>query len=239
MKGPTKRSLSAFLILSAMLNLTSCANMFASRTFIDEMEHDSDNYWVPGQDFALTAGDSGRAYRTRQEISQRTPASDYQKQSYQESESIRRELMRRENALSEREFASYREAQSNFTTDSERIYYLNLSPYEREIYLRTKNGDASSAYDSGRAPASLGGVNYPKSHQMDTLDLIQPSVPEYGPEINMGMAKDQVLEMWGRPMRIDVAGDPRHENERWSFQQNGQVKTVYFENGQVQGWSLR
>lgn len=213
--------------------------MFTNRTFIDEMDREDGEYWVPGQDFQVTAGDSGQAYRSRGEINRRTPAVGMNKRTYEEEESIRRELIRRENALTEREFSQYREAQSSFTTDSERIYYLSLSPYERELYLQSKDGNAADSYSSGRAPASFGDMNYPKSHQMNTLDLIAPAVPEYGPEINVGMAKDQVLEMWGRPARVDVAGDPRYQNERWSFYQNGQMKTVYFENGQVQGWSLQ
>lgn len=237
-----KRVNSKFIVggfwLSAMLGLSSCANILTERTFIDEMEHQSDNYWVPGQDFQMTAGDSGNAYRSREDIYQRTPASQYERRSYEESESIRRELSKRESMLGQREFAAYREAQSLFQNDSERIYYLTLTPHERESYLATKVPGYNNY--SGRAPASISaGVNYPKSHQMETLDIISPSVPDYGPEIDVGMPKNQVVEMWGRPARVDVAGDPRHQNERWSFQQNGRVKTVYFENGQVQGWSLQ
>lgn len=232
------KSITPFTMLMIALGLSSCANMMTSRTFIDEMEHES-GYWVPGQDFQMTAGDSGQAYRSHEEINQRTPASHYDRQNYEESESIRRELARRESMLNEREFMAYREAQNYFTTDSERIYYLSLAPYERESYLETKSNDSGTSYN-GRSPASLSPyVNYPKSHQMQTLELISPAVPDYGPELNVGMGKDQVVEIWGRPARIDVAGDPRHENERWSFHQNGQLKTVYFENGQVEGWSLQ
>ncbi len=227
------------LLLSSLLGLTSCAQMFTSRTFIDEMDHDDGMYWVPGQDFQMTSGDSGQAYRSRDDIYRRTPAMGETKRTYEEEESLRRELIRRENMLNEREFAQYREAQNYFTTDSERIYYLSLSPYEREVYLQTKDGGAGDSFASGRSPASFGGVNYPKSHQMNTLELISPTVPSFGPEINVGMPKEQVLEMWGRPARVDVAGDPRYQNERWSFYHNGQMKTVYFENGQVQGWALQ
>ncbi len=233
------KQITPVLLLSSVLTLTSCAQMLTSRTFIDEMDHDDGSYWVPGQDFQVTAGDSGEAYRSQQDIYRRTPTMGATKRTYEEEESIRRELIRRENALNEREFSQYREAQGYFTTDSERIYYLSLSPYEREVYLQTKDGAAADSYSSGRAPASIGGVNYPKAHQMNTLDLIAPTVPQYGPEINVGMAKDQVLEMWGRPARVDVAGDPRYQNERWSFYHNGQMRTVYFENGQVQGWAMQ
>ena len=40
----------------------------------------------------------------------------------------------------------------------------------------------------------------------------------------------------GKPMRVEIAGNPRYENERWLYRMNGASKYIYFESGQVQGW---
>ena len=53
------------------------------------------------------------------------------------------------------------------------------------------------------------------------------------------MSKVQVIDMWGRPARIEVAGNPSNENEKWAFYENGRVKFVYFEGGTVQGWQIQ
>ena len=54
--------------------------------------------------------------------------------------------------------------------------------------------------------------------------------------IHLGMNKRDVLKYWGTPSRIDLAGDPGEENERWSFFKSNSIKHVYFEKGVVQGW---
>ena len=57
-------------------------------------------------------------------------------------------------------------------------------------------------------------------------------------ELLLGMDKKTVMKKWGRPTRIDVAGNPTNENERWSFYYNGKVRQVYFEKGVVNGWVI-
>lgn len=56
-------------------------------------------------------------------------------------------------------------------------------------------------------------------------------------EIIVGMPKNAVERSWGYPVRVDVAGDPRFENERWAYNRHGTIQYVYFENGQVKGWA--
>ena len=53
------------------------------------------------------------------------------------------------------------------------------------------------------------------------------------------MSKQEVMSRWGRPDYVEVAGNPRLENEKWTFLINGKQGHVYFENGQVQGWVNR
>jgi outer membrane protein assembly factor BamE (lipoprotein component of BamABCDE complex) len=71
----------------------------------------------------------------------------------------------------------------------------------------------------------------------DIASYYRPAEREL-PELFVGMKKDDVVRNWGRPARIEVAGDPSYQNERWAFYFNGKTKNVYFENGKVQGWEL-
>ena len=45
------------------------------------------------------------------------------------------------------------------------------------------------------------------------------------------------MQNWGRPDRMDVAGDPKFQNERWAYQRDGVTNYIYFENGRVEGWN--
>lgn len=57
--------------------------------------------------------------------------------------------------------------------------------------------------------------------------------------LHLGMTKGDVVSSWGQPQGVDFAGDPRMQNERWSFYSQGRVHYVYFEGGRVQGWNLQ
>lgn len=196
-----------------------CAELLAGRSFIDEMDRETDGIFVAGRDFPVASGDTGEAYRTRAEILDRTPASASEKEQSEYENSIRNELVTKMRGLSEGEYADFKKVSDYFENDSERIYYLSLSGYEKREYLYQK-GIIGNGYEQTR------GVQFLRSQ----------SVRNTG--IAMGMKKDQVVEMWGRPSRIDVAGNPRNENERWAFYNNGKLQYVYFESGVVQGWAL-
>ena len=124
--------------------------------------------------------------------------------------------------MKEREL--YNEVQTQFEGPSEKIYYLSLSPSERREYLDVKRIDyGPRSYGSYRSP----------SRGLASL------APIYRETLQLGMTKDQVVSTWGRPARVEVAGNPRNENERWAFYDNGRVKYVYFEGGAVQGWNVQ
>lgn len=208
-----------------------CAGLFTNRTFVDEMEHDTDGFFVAGEDFPVTSGDSGQIYRTREDIMKRTPASARSHKELLYYNALKTELAKKESKLGPDEYRYYLENRDYFDSDSERIYYLGLTPEERSAYLDSKKMtfsqqehrmDPSYDPDRGTGIAILDqGVNY-----------------ESQEGLALGMEKNEVIGIWGRPHRVDVAGDPRYQNERWSFVESGRRKTVYFEQGRVQGWAI-
>jgi outer membrane protein assembly factor BamE (lipoprotein component of BamABCDE complex) len=50
------------------------------------------------------------------------------------------------------------------------------------------------------------------------------------------MSKSDVMNHLGHPTRVEVAGNPSYENERWLYTRNGASNYVYFEAGHVEGW---
>lgn len=54
--------------------------------------------------------------------------------------------------------------------------------------------------------------------------------------LNLGMSKSQVRSTLGTPQRIEIAGNPQFENERWLYAEQGSPKYIYFESGRVGGW---
>lgn len=61
--------------------------------------------------------------------------------------------------------------------------------------------------------------------------------------VRLGMAMDEVTQVWGDPREVDTAGDPALGNQRWTYTDGfssryslGGKKIVYFEEGRVVGW---
>lgn len=211
-------------VFASLFFFTSCAGLLDNRSFISEMDHQTDDIFVPGQDFDYVPGDSGTPFRTREDIASRTPASGIEKTQREEYSSLIRELSHRERKLNMKEKALYQEVQPYLESDSEKIYFLSLSPMERREYL-----------DARRIEYSGGGtVN--SNFGRRSLASLQPV---YSGALHLGMSKGDVVQTWGRPARVEVAGNPQNENERWAFYENGRVKFVYFEGGSVQGWQIQ
>lgn len=240
-----------FLPLIFILGLNGCAELLTHRSFIDEMDRETDPLFVPGEDFHVLSGDSGEAYRTSREIMERTPVSGLSKQEILEERSLRKELRNAELALSPQEREHYYELMPYFGSISEKIYYLRLSKRDRLEY------ESSLLPEDDRQMQRLS--YYPERRSRSLLDDYRPrEEDDYQPrrrrpaavtpyeyledesssEIFVGMTKDEVRGIWGGPNQIEVAGNPREENERWSFYYNGEVKYVYFEQGVVQGWQI-
>ena len=203
------------LVLSSFL--FSCANVLEGRTFISAMDRESDGLFVAGRDFMPVAGDTGVSYRTKEEIGNRTPYSEREGMDRYEYESLQHELVQKEMRLTETGKMQYQEAASILETTSEKIYFLNLSENERESYLNTRR---------------VGGVR----GNSRSIASIPSAAESSGRNLYLGMNKNDVVSKWGRPDRVDIAGNPSYENERWAFRAADGMHYVYFEKGTVQGW---
>ncbi len=208
----------AILLVGVMIFTSSCSLMLPDRSFIEEMEREDGGFLSPGQDFPVVSGDTGEMRRSREEIMGRTPASERSRRLNKESVSLREELVQKEDSMSENEAQSYMRDRKFLQTDSDKLYYLSLSPYERGSYIETKKMDLK-----------------------DDLDQRQNMVQRrsiHSSELFLGMEKSEVVDVWGKPARVEIAGNPKNQNERWSFVEDGNVRQVYFENGKVHGWAL-
>lgn len=206
-----------FLIVG-LLTLTSCSGFLPDRSFIEEMNRESDPVFVPGKDFKTVSGDTGEAYRSREEIQKRTPASERSREKMKEEESIRLELAQKEADIPEEYLEQYAKDKKYLPSDSDKLYYLSLSLNERANYIATKKADWQE--DQGK------GQDFIQKRSIHSKDLY------------LGMTKAQVLQAWGKPSRVDIAGNPRNQNERWVFFEDGSAKQIFFESGRVGGWAL-
>ena len=193
-----------------------CTTFHTGRTCLTEMEHDDSSFFTPRNDFPVVAGDSGRYWMSEQERRERTPASEDEQRDNLAARTLKRELKELESVQTEENFEFYNQHQHKFSTTSEKIYFLRLPPYERREYLLSRG-----FFSEDRAPAFS---------DKDRVFAVRKQ------DILLGMTKGDVLESWGKPLRVEVAGNPRNENERWLYRMNGASKFIYFESGQVQGW---
>lgn len=209
------KTIGSILLLS--LFLSSCSMFLTKRSFVDEMEKDTDGFFVPQQDFPLVSGDKGRSFRNHDEILERTPYTKKEKRSYEKLLVLREQLEDLENALTDQEYRHYMQNRDYLPTISEKIYFLRLADIEdRDEYLLGK-----------------GAYSYQKNYNFEENLAIRNK------EIYVGMPKQAVIESWGRPLRVDIAGNPEKENERWLFYERGKTKYVFFEDGKVEGWVLK
>lgn len=197
------------------------------------MDRESDGLWIPGQDFEVSAGDAGEIYRDRSEIMKRTPSTAYEAKQMREEVALRSELARHENRLSERQYKQYLQDRDYLDTVTEKIYYLRLPASERSGYMDTKRNSLAPSSKglsyAGRRPASIPS-NYDSYNPVNIWNIDK--------EIHQGMSKQEVRSLMGGPDRVDIAGNPSYENERWIYRTGGKVNYVYFESGQVSGWVL-
>lgn len=204
------------LILLISLIVSSCA-MMEHRDFEGQMDPyraDNDPLFIPNRDFAVVPGDTGRFYRSNQEINERTPATARMKEQDLYKSSIKRELRGLENQISDAEYQYYLRIRNSLGSDSEKIYYLRLSQAEKKEYLALRRIEVPRYYS-----------------------VRESKIASFQKEIVMGMGKSDVLRSWGQPDKKDYSGDPRYQNERWAYSRNGTVKYIYFEGGHVGGWT--
>ena len=203
------------LLFLMMLSTVSCSQFLTGRSYLSEMEHNNGTYFTPREDFPVVAGDTGRDWETDEERNQRTPASEEDLRADRTRRQLKQELRELEGRQSDQALAFYDKYKRNLATTSEKIYFLQLPPYERKVYLSSRG-----FMQTERTPASYQAENYGARNT----------------ELAQGMSKTDVEMSWGRPSRVEVAGNPSYENERWLYSVNGASKYIYFESGRVEGW---
>lgn len=206
-----------YLIPTVLLSLFSCAELPTGRTYLSEMEHDDSSFYRPEEDFPVVGGDAEVTGMSMDDYRRnRLPRTQEEKTYDREGQLLRAELQALESNQSEEDLAFYQKYKKRLATHSEKIYYLKLPRGERRQYLADRGFIETQAQ---RSPASIG-----------------DSFTQRRSEVNLGMSKNDVFASLGKPSRVEVAGNPSYENERWMYQVNGSSKYIYFESGVVQGW---
>lgn len=212
------QSIAFFSVLITTSAMVGCGSysIFGERQFVREMEQEqSDGMFVPGNDFQVVGGDTGKRYRAPADIMARTPMEKMASYKHQLDQVVSNEVQDLEDQLSEEDMQLYLQFCSIDPSMSEKAYFLRLADsFEKQRYVRSK------------------GIKL-KANGGQTKDL-ELAVKKN--DIVLGMTKEQVERSWGRPNRIDVAGNPRYENERWAFYEDGTPRFIYFESGVVHGW---
>jgi hypothetical protein len=207
---------SKLLILFLTVLLTSCS-LLDRRDF--EMVMDdrfNEDMWVPEKDFPVVPGDSGRSFRSDEEVFSRVPATEDMTRDLKFNRSLNSELRALENKLSENEWEDYRKIRNQIGSTSQKIYFLKLPYREKLEYMRARN------------------ITLKKSYTV--RDVYSNNIYTKNP-IGLGMSKDEVINRWGRPVNRQYSGSPGEQNEKWSYQQDGKVKYIYFDHGHVEGWT--
>jgi hypothetical protein len=126
--------------------------------------------------------------------------------------------------ISQKAREQYYNFKSSLDSDDERIIFLQLPTIEaRDRYAIQK------------------GI-YFRSNKY--LPQVRDAVKRN--DIVLGMTKEAVLESWGEPEDVEVAGNSLYGNERWKYiefvsTQEGfqrEERMVIFESGKVVGWKL-
>lgn len=206
-----------YLLMTVLLTLSACADLPTGRTYLSEMEHDDSTFYHPDEDFPVVGGDAEVTGMSMDEYRRnRLPRTESERGEDRETQLLRQELRALESSQSEEEMTFYQTHKKKLVTNSEKIYYLKLPRGERHQYLQDRGFLNRPAT---RTPASLTSALNPRRS-----------------EVGIGMSKNDVVASLGKPSRVEIAGNPSYENERWLYQVNGSNKYIYFESGTVQGW---
>ncbi len=206
-------------ILLMLLIVKGCAQL-SGRSFLTEMEQDDSRFYEPRDDFPIVTGDTGRFWNSEKEQRARTPASMQDIAEDKARYSLRAELRELEDRQGESGRNLYARYEQKFRSISEKIYFLNIPAHERMEYLESRGFVNRSQLEGSEKKSAMSGRK-PRTKQGEGL---------------FGMSKDDVLVSWGNPLRVEIAGNPTYENERWVYNLDGATKYIYFESGRVQGW---
>jgi hypothetical protein len=214
-------------LLSGMLSLVGCSG-FMYRTHEEKMTQETP-FWSPGEDFPVMSGDTGKVRESYDDIRARTPSSEKSKQIQREQILTIQEIESFEAELNEEELEDLKRLAPLFDTPEQKLYYFRLTKSEQANYIELlRDGQIKQVPKSNAFKEESPLPTASKDH----WSFLRPKIEE----ITTGMEKAQVMQRWGSPTQVAVAGDPVHENERWSFHHGRQRRIVYFEHGVVVGW---
>lgn len=121
-----------------------------------------------------------------------------------------------------REKKQYYGLRSALRSDRERIQFLSLPTLEaRERWAQVRGlGSQDEVYSE------------------ETARVID------GNDISLGMSQKAVMQSWGDPDAVEIAGNPLYGYERWKYNRyvsgnegyQKEMRVVYFEGGRVVGW---
>lgn len=197
-------------LLPLFLFLMSCGTFPSGRSYLTEMSREDGGFLEAHRDFPVVIGDSGNWGYSDEVRRMRTPASVEESGEYELEQSLRWELAELEEKLTPPERAHYGKYAHHFATMSEKIYFLKIPYQDRYSYLEAR----------GIIPSPLTSW-FGSPHQR---------------ELDVGMSKNEVVSLLGKPQRVDIAGSVSAENERWLYAEQGSPKYIYFESGKVGGW---
>ena len=132
-------------------------------------------------------------------------------------------LKRQEGRLgTKREKKQYFNVRSALKSDRERLYFISLPTYEaRERWAATRGLAQQDDVYSDEVAKTI-----------ETNDIA------------LGMSQKAVMESWGDPDMVEVAGSQLYGFERWKYNRyisghegyQKELRVVYFEGGRVVGW---
>lgn len=207
----------SLLLISFTLLAASCS-MLPERSFYEMMDPAMEPVAIfePRDDFEIVSGDIDNGYKSINEARDRTPPTAVDRKRMLFNESLHNELYELESKQTPEQLSHYARSQQLLESQSEKIYFLRLKTIqERNDYLVSRGYIKANFNNNFREIASYRG------------------------DVTLGMNKEQVRRIWGVPYRIDVAGNPSYENERWSYFREGETKFIFFESGKVEGWTTQ
>jgi hypothetical protein len=215
MKGENNH-LKEWSMVFVLFSMVSCDSLLIHREHEDVMDNEGESLFQPNKDFPVLSGDPGKKQMTKEEWDERIPKNKEEKKQFSQVQMLQKELSDLEDNLNDHEYEHYQLHKEKLSSISEKIYFLKISSIkQRDFFLFNKG-------------------------KLDTFTQVNTDVRQAIRErsVVVGMSKEAVMQSWGRPVRVEVAGNPRWENERWSFLEYGKMKTVYFERGVVSGWDM-
>ena len=132
-------------------------------------------------------------------------------------------LKRMESRLNtKREKKQYYNLRSALRSDRERMGFLSLPTYEARDRWAQQRGLA----------------NQDESYSDEVSKILENN------DIALGMTQKAVMQSWGDPDAVEVAGNQLYGYERWKYNRyvsgnegyQKEMRVVYFEGGRVVGW---